>query len=178
MSQVKNGELLIIQGDFTRLRCIHTPCLSTWLHLRFSYRVKILLVVVSIVSFYQKYIIYDKVQALSWTGRYPVAWTVRNLWRILAYTQGRRGRVKVDAYEILIDNTNVSYLPLSEMGHMAMLHLNFKKFSQLKGLFEVNLNQTNSLIFRLTGSTTTASAFAIFEERSMICIFQAVKSST
>ena len=32
--------------------------------------------------------------------------------------------MKVDAYEILIDNTDVSYLPLSEMGHMAMLHLN------------------------------------------------------
>ena len=62
----------------------HTPCLSTWLHLRFSYRMKILLVVVSIVFCYQKYIIYDKVRALSWTGRYPVAWTVRNLWRILA----------------------------------------------------------------------------------------------
>ena len=32
--------------------------------------------------------------------------------------------VKVDAYEILIYNTDVSYLPLSEMGHIAMLHLN------------------------------------------------------
>ena len=43
---------------------------------------------------------------------------------VLAYTQGRRGRVKVDAYEILIYNTDVSYLPLSEMGHTAMLHVN------------------------------------------------------
>ena len=32
--------------------------------------------------------------------------------------------MKVDAYEILIYNTDVSYLPLSEMGHKAMLHLN------------------------------------------------------
>ena len=32
--------------------------------------------------------------------------------------------MKVDAYEILIDNTDVNYLPLSEMGHTAMLHLN------------------------------------------------------
>ena len=31
--------------------------------------------------------------------------------------------VKVDAYEIIY-NTDVSYLPLSEMGHMAMLRLN------------------------------------------------------
>ena len=53
-----------------------------------------------------------------------------------------------------------SYLPLSEMGHMA------NKFSPQKSLFEVNLKQINSLVFRLTGSTTTASAFAIFEERS------------
>ena len=34
---------------FTRLRCTHTSCLSTWLHLRFSYRRKILPIVVSIV---------------------------------------------------------------------------------------------------------------------------------
>ena len=32
--------------------------------------------------------------------------------------------VKVVAYEIFIYDTDVSYLPLSEMGHMAMLHLN------------------------------------------------------
>ena len=68
---------------FTRLRCINTPCLSTWLHSHFSYGMKILKVV-SIVFCYQKYIICDKVQALSWTNRYPAAWTVRNLWRILA----------------------------------------------------------------------------------------------
>ena len=44
--------------------------------------------------------------------------------------------------------------------------LKLKKVSPLKSLFEVNLNQINSLAFRLTGSTTTASVFAIFEERS------------
>ena len=93
MSQAKNGELLIVQVHFTRLRCTHTLCLSTWLHLRFSYRMKILLVVVSIVFCYQEYIICDKVQALSWTGRYSVVWTVRNLWRVLAQSQARRGRV-------------------------------------------------------------------------------------
>ena len=49
MSQAKNVELLIVRVYFTRLRCTHTPCLSTWLHLRFSYRMKILSVVVSIV---------------------------------------------------------------------------------------------------------------------------------
>ena len=32
--------------------------------------------------------------------------------------------VKVDGYEILIYNTDVSYLPLTEMGHIAMLRLN------------------------------------------------------
>ena len=32
------------------LLCTHTPCLSTWLHLRFSYHMKILPIVVSIVS--------------------------------------------------------------------------------------------------------------------------------
>ena len=32
--------------------------------------------------------------------------------------------MKVDAYEILIYHTDISYLPLSEMGHMVMLHLN------------------------------------------------------
>ena len=32
--------------------------------------------------------------------------------------------VKVDAYEIFTYNTDVSYLPLSEMGHVAMLLLN------------------------------------------------------
>ena len=31
---------------------------------------------------------------------------------------------KFDVYEIIFYNTDVSYLPLSEMGHMAMLHLN------------------------------------------------------
>ena len=37
---------------------------------------------------------------------------------------------KMDADEILIYNTDVSYLPLSEMGHMAMLHLNQRNFLQ------------------------------------------------
>ena len=83
MSQAKNGKLFVVINS-TRLRCTHTPCLSTWLHLPFSYRMKILPVVVSIVFCQQKYIICDKVQALSWTDRYPVAWRVRNLWRILA----------------------------------------------------------------------------------------------
>ena len=44
--QAKNGKLLIVVC-FTRLRCTHTPCLSAWLHLRFSYRKKILSIVVS-----------------------------------------------------------------------------------------------------------------------------------
>ena len=48
---------------FTRLRCTYTPCLCTWLHLRFSYCIKILPVVVSIVFCYQKYIICDKVKS-------------------------------------------------------------------------------------------------------------------
>ena len=32
--------------------------------------------------------------------------------------------VNVDAYEIFIYNTDVGYLPLSEMSHVAMLHSN------------------------------------------------------
>ena len=35
----------------------------------------------------------------------------------------------MDADEILIYNTDVSFLPLSEMGHMAMLHLTKEIFS-------------------------------------------------
>ena len=51
------------------------------------------------------------------------------------------------------------------MGHMAMLHLTEES---LKSLFEIHLNQItiNSLVFRLTGSTTIASAFALSGERS------------
>ena len=49
------------------------------------------------------------------------------------------------------------------MGHMAMLHLTEES---LKSLFEIHLNQItiNSLVFRLTGSTTIASAFALSGE--------------
>ena len=68
-----------------------------------------------------------------------------------------------------IYNADVRYLPLSEMGHMAMLHLNQGRFSLLKSLFEISLNQMtmmNSLVFYLTGSTTVTSALAISEERS------------
>ena len=51
------------------------------------------------------------------------------------------------------------------MGHMAMLHLTEESF---KSLFDIHLNQItiNSLFFRLTGSTTIASAFALSGERS------------
>ena len=54
------------------------------------------------------------------------------------------------------------------MGHMVMLPLNEKKFFSINPLFEINLNQIiiNLLVFRLTGSTTIASAFAISKERS------------
>ena len=48
ISQAKNGEIQIAVY-FTRLRCTHNPCLSTWPHLRFSYRMKILPIVVSTV---------------------------------------------------------------------------------------------------------------------------------
>ena len=50
------------------LEMYYSPCLSTWLHLRCSYRMKILPVVVSIVFCYQKYIICDKVPSpfLNW----------------------------------------------------------------------------------------------------------------
>ena len=66
---------------FHKLRCTITPCLSTWLHLRFSqYHMKILSVVVSIVFCHQDYIIFNKVHALSLTDRYPVRRTARNLW--------------------------------------------------------------------------------------------------
>ena len=51
---------------FTRLRCTDTPCFSTWLHFHFSYRMKTLPIVVSIVFNWQKYIICNKVKALSW----------------------------------------------------------------------------------------------------------------
>ena len=46
--------------------------------------------------------------------------------------------------------------------------LKLKKFSPLKSLFEMNLNQMtlNALVFHLTDSTTIAFAFAISEERS------------
>ena len=40
ISRAKNGEFLIVVYS-TRLRFTHTPCLSTELHLRFSYRMKI-----------------------------------------------------------------------------------------------------------------------------------------
>ena len=49
MSPAKNGELVIVVY-FTHLRCTYSPCLSTWLHLRCSYRMKILPVVVSMYS--------------------------------------------------------------------------------------------------------------------------------
>ena len=60
------------------------------------------------------------------------------------------------------------YLQVSEMGHAAMLHSYWRGLSQLKALFEINLNQmtVNSLVFHLTGSTTIASAFAMSEKRS------------
>ena len=50
---------------------------------------------------------------------------------------------------------------------MAMLHLTEES---LKSLFEIHLNQItiNSLVFRLTGSTTIASAFALSGERSLV----------
>ena len=48
ISQAKNGELLIIVY-FTRLRYTHTPCLSTYLYLRFSYRMKTQQIIASIV---------------------------------------------------------------------------------------------------------------------------------
>ena len=51
MSQAKNGELLIVVHSMC-LRCTHIPCLSTEQHLRFSYRMKILPVVVSVVFCY------------------------------------------------------------------------------------------------------------------------------
>ena len=46
--------------------------------------------------------------------------------------------------------------------------LKLKKFFSINPLFEINLNQIiiNLLVFRLTGSTTIASAFAISKERS------------
>ena len=76
--------------------------------------------------------------------------------------------MKVDAYEIFHLHTDFNYLPLSEMGHMVMLPLSEKKFFSINPLFEINLNQIiiNLLVFRLTGSTTIASAFAISKERS------------
>ena len=46
--------------------------------------------------------------------------------------------VKVDAYEIFIYNTDVSYLLVSETDHVAMLHLNLRSFSILKSLFGMN----------------------------------------
>ena len=54
--------------------------------------------------------------------------------------------------EMFIYSADVSYLPLSEMGHMAMLHSNQGMFSLLKYLFEINLNQMtmNSIVFCLT----------------------------
>ena len=75
------------------------------------------------------------------------------------------GCVKVDAYEIFI------YILISiicHICHMVMLPLNEKKFFSINPLFEINLNQIiiNLLVFRLTGSTTIASAFAISKERS------------
>ena len=48
ISQAKNGELPIIVY-FTRLRCTRTPCLSTCLYLRFSYRMKIQQIITFIV---------------------------------------------------------------------------------------------------------------------------------
>ena len=68
--------------------------------------------------------------------------------------------MKVNAYEIFIYNTDVrGYLPVSQMGHVAMLHSN-----SIKSLI-ININ---SLVFRLNGSTTIASAFTMSEERSSL----------
>ena len=52
--------------------------------------------------------------------------------------------MKVNVYEIFTYNADISYLPLSERGHMAALRI-----SLLKSLFEINLNQmtVNSLSF-------------------------------
>ena len=61
-----------------------------------------------------------------------------------------------------------SYLPVSEMIHVAMVHFKSRSFSLSKSLSEINLNQmtVNSLFSCLTGSTTIIFAFAISEERS------------
>ena len=50
----------------------------------------------------------------------------RNRIKNLIELDGNKSKccMKVDAYEILIYHTDISYLPLSEMGHMVMLHLN------------------------------------------------------
>ena len=60
-------------------------------------------------------------------------------------------------------------MPLSEMGRMAMLHLNYRGFSLIKSIFDINLYQItiNSIVFSLNGaSTTIASGFAVSEEKS------------
>ena len=65
MSRAKNGRSSLFSGLFHAPDgCTYTPRLSTRLHLRFSYRMIILLIVVSIVFCYQKCIICEKVQAL------------------------------------------------------------------------------------------------------------------
>ena len=76
--------------------------------------------------------------------------------------------MKVSAYEIFLCSTDVGYLSVSEMGHVAMLHSNERGFSRLKALFEIDLNQmtVNSLVFHLNGSTTIGPAFAMSENRS------------
>ena len=51
--------------------------------------------------------------------------------------------MKGNAYEIFIYNIDVGYLPVSEMGHVAMLHSNLRGLSLLKLL----LMNINSLVF-------------------------------
>ena len=82
---------LLIVVCFTRLRCTYTPCLSAWLRLCFSYRMKILLIVVFIVFKSQIFIIRKEVQALSLADRYPFEQceTSGVYWQTLS----RRGRL-------------------------------------------------------------------------------------
>ena len=60
-----------------------------------------------------------------------------------------------------IRNINLQYwcqlFAIDRNGSYSNVTLKLNKFSPLKSLFGVNLNQINSLVFRLTGSTTTAS---------------------
>ena len=81
ISQAKNGEIQIVVY-FTRLRCTHNPCLSTWLTfaLFLPYENPANCSLYRILITEINHLLWRSSPFLSW----PMSWTARNLCRILA----------------------------------------------------------------------------------------------